>query len=61
MKAIKRSATKPLNVHLMIVEPERSLDRYRDAVADHLLVRAGTALFGTGDYARAIADIRAAA
>jgi ribulose-phosphate 3-epimerase len=39
VKAIKRSATKPLNVHLMIVEPERSLERYRDAGADHLLVQ----------------------
>jgi ribulose-phosphate 3-epimerase len=39
VKAIKRVATKPLNVHLMIVEPERSLERYRDAGADHLLVQ----------------------
>ncbi len=39
VKAIKRSATKPLNVHLMVVEPERSLERYRDAGADHLLVQ----------------------
>ncbi|MEO6152331.1 MAG: ribulose-phosphate 3-epimerase [Croceibacterium sp.] len=38
--AIRRSTAKPLNVHLMIVEPERSLERYRDAGADHLLVQA---------------------
>jgi ribulose-phosphate 3-epimerase len=38
--AVRRSTAKPLNVHLMIVEPERSLQRYRDAGADHLLVQA---------------------
>lgn len=40
VQAIRRSTAKPLNVHLMIVEPERSLLRYRDAGADHLLVQA---------------------
>ena len=40
VKAIRKSTAKPLNVHLMIVEPERSLERYRDAGADHLLVQA---------------------
>jgi ribulose-phosphate 3-epimerase len=40
VKAIRRSTAKPLNVHLMIVEPERSLERYREAGADHLLVQA---------------------
>lgn len=40
VKAIRRSTAKPLNVHLMVVEPERSLQRYRDAGADHLLVQA---------------------
>ncbi|MGH1559077.1 ribulose-phosphate 3-epimerase [Caulobacter segnis] len=40
VKAIRQSTAKPLNVHLMIVEPERSLERYRDAGADHLLVQA---------------------
>ena len=40
VQAIRRSTAKPLNVHLMIVEPERSLQRYRDAGADHLLVQA---------------------
>ncbi|USQ95373.1 ribulose-phosphate 3-epimerase [Caulobacter sp. RL271] len=40
VKAIRRSTAKPLNVHLMVVEPERSLERYRDAGADHLLVQA---------------------
>jgi ribulose-phosphate 3-epimerase len=40
VKAIRASTTKPLNVHLMVVEPERSLERYRDAGADHLLIQA---------------------
>ncbi|GGI55028.1 ribulose-phosphate 3-epimerase [Oxalicibacterium solurbis] len=40
VKAIRASTAKPLNVHLMIVEPERVLERYRDAGADHLLVQA---------------------
>lgn len=40
VKAIRQSTAKPLNVHLMVVEPERSLERYRDAGADHLLVQA---------------------
>lgn len=39
VKAIPKSTTRPLNVHLMVVEPERSLERYRDAGADHLLGR----------------------
>ncbi|GAA4767952.1 ribulose-phosphate 3-epimerase [Stakelama sediminis] len=40
VEAIRKSTDKPLNVHLMIVEPERVLERYRDAGADHLLVQA---------------------
>jgi ribulose-phosphate 3-epimerase len=40
VRAIKKAATKPLNVHLMIVEPERSIDAYAEAGADHLLVQA---------------------
>jgi ribulose-phosphate 3-epimerase len=40
VRAVRRSTRKPLNVHLMIVEPERSLKSYRDAGADHLLVQA---------------------
>lgn len=38
IKQIKRSAEKPLDVHLMIVEPERYLERFRDAGADILTV-----------------------
>ena len=40
LEAIRRSTTKPLNVHLMIVEPERYLDVFAKAGADHLLVHA---------------------
>jgi ribulose-phosphate 3-epimerase len=40
VRAIRRSTKKPLNVHLMIVEPERYLPDFVDAGADHLLVQA---------------------
>ena len=40
LQAIRRSTTKPLNVHLMIVEPERYLEAFAKAGADHLLVQA---------------------
>jgi ribulose-phosphate 3-epimerase len=40
VKAIRRCTLKPLNVHLMIVEPERYLQAFLDAGADHLLVQA---------------------
>jgi ribulose-phosphate 3-epimerase len=40
LEAIRRSTSKPLNVHLMIVEPERYLEIFAKAGADHLLVQA---------------------
>jgi ribulose-phosphate 3-epimerase len=40
VEAVRRSTAKPLNVHLMIVEPERYLASFADAGADHLLVHA---------------------
>jgi ribulose-phosphate 3-epimerase len=40
LEAIRRSTSKPLNVHLMIVEPERYLETFARAGADHLLVQA---------------------
>jgi ribulose-phosphate 3-epimerase len=40
VKAIRRSTAKPLNVHLMIVEPERYVAAFAEAGADHLLVQA---------------------
>lgn len=40
LQAIRRSTAKPLNVHLMIVEPERYVAAFASAGADHLLVQA---------------------
>ena len=40
IEAVRRATAKPLNVHLMIVEPERYLDDFARAGADHLLVHA---------------------
>ena len=40
VNAVRRSTAKPLNVHLMIVEPERYLGDFANAGADHLLVQA---------------------
>jgi ribulose-phosphate 3-epimerase len=40
VEAIRRCTAKPLNVHLMIVEPERYLGAFAKAGADHLLVQA---------------------
>lgn len=38
IKAIKKHAKKPLDVHLMIVEPDRYLKDFKDAGADHITV-----------------------
>jgi ribulose-phosphate 3-epimerase len=38
VQAVRRATTKPLNVHLMIVEPERYLEEFVRAGADHILV-----------------------
>jgi ribulose-phosphate 3-epimerase len=40
VEAVRRSTKLPLNVHLMIVEPERYLAAFAEAGADHLLVQA---------------------
>jgi len=40
VEAIRRFTKKPLNVHLMIVEPEHYLTAFAKAGADHLLVHA---------------------
>ena len=37
--AVRRSTAKPLNVHLMIVEPECYLQAFAEVGADHLLVQ----------------------
>ena len=39
IEAIRRATSKPLNVHLMMVEPERMLEDFIKAGADHLLVQ----------------------
>jgi ribulose-phosphate 3-epimerase len=36
--AVRKVTQKPLDVHLMMVEPERYLDQFAEAGADHLLV-----------------------
>jgi ribulose-phosphate 3-epimerase len=38
VSAIKKHATKPLDVHLMIVEPDRYLEQFKNAGADILTV-----------------------
>jgi len=38
VEAVRRATTKPLNVHLMVVEPERHVDAIARAGADHVLV-----------------------
>jgi ribulose-phosphate 3-epimerase len=40
VEALRRSTEKPLNVHLMIVEPERYLVDFARAGADHILIQA---------------------
>ncbi len=40
VQAVRRAATKPVNVHLMIVEPERYIADFAEAGADHILVQA---------------------
>ena len=40
VEAVRQATKKPLNVHLMIVEPEHYLEAFAKAGADHLLVQA---------------------
>lgn len=40
VEAVRRSTARPINLHLMIVEPERYLETFARAGADHLLVHA---------------------
>lgn len=42
IEAIKKLATKPLDVHLMIVEPEKYIEQFRQAGADIITVHAET-------------------
>jgi ribulose-phosphate 3-epimerase len=43
VQAVRRSTRLPLNVHLMIVEPERYIADFAEAGADHLIVHAEVA------------------
>ncbi len=40
VEAVRRCTQKPLNVHLMVIEPERYLAAFAKAGADHLLIQA---------------------
>jgi ribulose-phosphate 3-epimerase len=40
VEAVRRATAKPLNVHLMVIEPERHIAAFAKAGADHLLVHA---------------------
>ena len=40
VEAVRRATAKPLNVHLMVVEPERHLQDIAGAGADHILIHA---------------------
>jgi len=40
LRAVRQATAKPLNVHLMIAEPERYLEDFARAGADHILVQA---------------------
>jgi ribulose-phosphate 3-epimerase len=42
VRSVKNLARKPLDVHLMIVDPDRYLEDFRDAGADHLTVHVET-------------------
>jgi ribulose-phosphate 3-epimerase len=57
LEAIRRSTAKPLNVHLMIVEPERYLGPFAKAGADHLLVQAEPG--STNNLHRTLLQVRA--
>src|SRR5579864_5584076 len=57
VEAVRRCTRKPLNVHLMIVEPERYLTAFAKAGADHLLVQAEPS--ATIHLHRVLSEIRA--
>ncbi|MEO8559034.1 MAG: ribulose-phosphate 3-epimerase [Rhodospirillales bacterium] len=57
IRAVRSATQKPLNVHLMIVEPERYLADFAEAGADHLLVQAEPS--ATVHLHRVLSQIRA--
>ena len=42
LEAVKRVATKPIDVHLMIVEPEKYIEQFRKSGADNIIVHLET-------------------
>jgi ribulose-phosphate 3-epimerase len=40
VKAVRRCTAKPLNIHLMILDPERYIGDFADAGSDHILIQA---------------------
>ncbi len=40
VEAVRRATSKPLNVHLMIVEPEHFIGAFAEAGADHIVIQA---------------------
>jgi ribulose-phosphate 3-epimerase len=56
VQAVRRATTKPLDVHLMIVEPERYVADFAKAGADHILVHAETS--STTHLHRVLGQIR---
>lgn len=56
LQSVKRHATKPLDVHLMIVQPERFVEDFRKAGADIISVHleASTHLHRTVEYIRSL-------
>src|SRR4030042_524571 len=56
VSAIKKLATKPLDVHLMIIEPEKYIAGFRDAGADILTVHIETC----SDIRRTVEEIKEA-
>ena len=46
VEAVRRSTKKPLNVHLMIVEPERYVEDFRKAGADWIAVHTRSGVHG---------------
>ena len=56
LEAVRRATAKPLNVHLMVVEPERYLHDFARAGADHLLVQSEPS--STVHLHRALARVR---
>ena len=56
VEAVRRSTTKPLDVHLMMVEPEHYIEDFAKAGADHLLIHCESS--STIHLHRALSHIR---